>query len=232
VRIVLDKTAEGASGDEGEVILYGKNIMRGYHKRDKETTAAVTEDGGLRTGDLGRIDADGYLFITGRAKELFKLENGKYVAPVQLEQQLELSPYIGQAIVYGDNKPHNVALIIPDFVALEAWTKSEAISGTRESLLEHPRVLALLEAEVEKCNQRFKGYERIVDFLIDTEELTPANGMLTLTMKPKRRSIMSRYGHDIEALYPKSESMRPAPRASYIRELRPEGGERKVARGA
>jgi long-chain acyl-CoA synthetase len=233
VRIVLDKTAPGATADEGEVILYGKNIMRGYHKRAEESSEAVTPDGGLRTGDLGRVDADGYLFITGRAKELYKLENGKYVAPVPLEQQLELSPYIGQAIVYGDNKPHNVALIIPDFVALETWAKGQQITGTRESLLEHPRVLALLEAEVEKCNKRCKGFERVVDFLIDTEELTSANGMLTQTMKPKRRSIMGKYGHDIEALYPKTESMRPSPRASYIRELRPDAGARnKVAQGA
>lgn len=83
---------------------------------------------------------------------------------------------------------------------------------------------------MEKCNQRFKGFERIVDFLIDTEELTAANGMLTQTLKPKRRAIMAKYGHDLNALFPNAESQRPAPRASYIRELRPESG--KIAQGA
>jgi long-chain acyl-CoA synthetase len=230
VRIVIDKSVPTASGDEGEVILYGKNIMRGYHKRAEESSEAVTADGGLRTGDLGRLDAEGYLYITGRAKELFKLENGRYIAPVHLEQQLELSPYIGQAVVHGANKPHCVALIIPDFAALEIWAKQHEIAGSREALLENPRVLELLEAEVERANKGFKGFERIVDFLIDAEELTAVNGMLTQTQKLKRREIVNKYGRDIEALYPKSESQRPSPRASYIRELRPETG--KIAQGA
>jgi long-chain acyl-CoA synthetase len=222
VTIVLDKTVAGATDDEGEVILYGENIMRGYHKRKGDTSDALTPDGGLRTGDLGRLDADGYLYITGRAKELYKLENGKYVAPVPLEQELELSAYISQAIVTGENRPHNVALIVPDFVALEKWAKAQSIEADRDGLLSHSKVLSLLEAEVEKCNQGFKGYERVVDFLVDSEELTAQNGMLTQTLKPKRRSIMSKYGRDLEALYPRLQSERPAPRASYIRELRPD----------
>jgi long-chain acyl-CoA synthetase len=221
VRLELDKSVAGATADEGEVIIYGDNIMRGYHKRKGETSAALTADGGLRTGDLGRIDDEGYLYITGRAKELYKLENGKYVAPVPLEQELEQSPYIAQAIVTGENKPHNVALIVADLVALKQWTQEQALEGDEDSLLSNPKVLSLYETEVERCNQRFKGYERIVDFVIDTEELTPTNGMLTLTMKPKRRAIMGKYGSDLESLYPRPASERPAPRASYIRELRP-----------
>jgi len=133
-------------------------------------------------------------------------------------------------VVHGDNKPHCVALIIPDFVALETWAKHHDIAGSREALLENPRVLELLEAEVERANKGFKGFERIVDFLIDAEELTAVNGMLTQTQKLKRREIVNKYGRDIEALYPKSESQRPSPRASYIRELRPETG--KIAQGA
>ncbi len=164
-----------------------------------------------------------------RAKELYKLENGKYVAPVPLEQQLELSAYINQAIVTGENKPHNVALIIPDFVALDKWAKGQNIVGDKEGLLANNKVLQLLEAEVEKCNQTFKGFERVVDFLVDSEELTAQNGMLTQTLKPKRRSIMAKYGRDLEGLYPRLQSERPAPRASYIRELRPEGGQVKSA---
>lgn len=222
VRIELDKTVPGATAEEGEIILYGQNIMRGYHKRQKETDDALTPDGGLRTGDLGRLDADGYLYITGRAKELYKLENGRYIAPVPLEAELERSQYISQAIVYGQDRPHNVALIIPDFAALAQWAKAHDVSGEGDALLSHPKVLALLEAEVEKANKGFKGYERIVDFLVDSEELTAQNGLLTQTLKPRRREIMAKYGADIEALYPRLQSARPAPRASYIRELRTE----------
>lgn len=221
VRIEIDKSVPGGTADEGEIILYGDNIMRGYHKRKGETSAVLTPDGGLRTGDLGRVDADGYLYITGRAKELYKLENGKYVAPVPLEQELEQSPFIAQAIVTGENKPHNVALIVADMVALKQWSQAQGLDADGDDLLTNPQVLSLYEAEVEKCNQRFKGYERIIDFVIDTEELTPANGMLTLTMKPKRRAIMGKYGADLASLYPRPASERPAPRASYIRELRP-----------
>jgi long-chain acyl-CoA synthetase len=205
----------------GEVIIYGPNVMRGYHKRGNDTKEALTADGGLRTGDLGRIDADGYLYITGRAKELYKLENGKYVAPVPLEQTLEESEYISQAVVFGANKPNNVALIIANMAAVKEWSKSHSVPEDRESLLAQPEVLSLFEAEVEKCNQRFKGFERIVDFVLDSEELSIANGMLTQTMKLKRNSIVAEYGGALESLYPRAESERPAPRASYIRELRP-----------
>jgi long-chain acyl-CoA synthetase len=221
VRLELDKTAASATADEGEVIIYGANIMRGYHKRGSETTEALTPDGGLRTGDLGRIDAEGYLYITGRAKELYKLENGKYVSPVPLEQELELSPYIGQAVVFGENKPHNVALIVADLPAVREWAKGQDLPDDPDRLLAHPKVLALFEAEVEQCNKRFKGFERIVDFVLDSEELTAANGMLTQTLKLKRRLISAHYAQALAALYPVVESVRPAPRASYIRELAP-----------
>jgi long-chain acyl-CoA synthetase len=225
VRIEIDKSVPGATEEEGEIILYGANVMRGYHKRPDDSKEVLTPDGGLRTGDLGRLDADGYLYITGRAKELFKLENGKYVAPVPLEQQLEQSPYIMQAIVWGENKPHNVALIIADVPAITQWAQTQGIDAQGDALLSHPKVLSLLEGEVEKCNSGFKGYERIVNFVVDTEELTPANGMLTLTMKPKRRAIMAKYGKELEALY----ASQSGARASYIRELRPAAAAAKTA---
>ncbi len=221
VRIELDKSVPGGTDEEGELIIYGANIMRGYHKRNGETSAALRPDGGLRTGDLGRIDAEGYIYITGRVKELYKLENGKYVAPVALEQELELSPYIAQSVVFGDNRPHNVALIVADITAVKQWAQGQDLPGEHEQLLAHAKVLQLFEAEVERCNQRFKGFERIADFVLDSEELTTVNGMLTHSMKLKRRAIMAKYGTAIEALYPRAKSERPAPRASYIRELAP-----------
>ena len=167
--------------------MYGEGLMAGYHKKPDASRATLTEDGGLRTGDIGRLDDDGYLYITGRVKELFKLENGKYVAPAPIEETVTLSPYIAQAVVYGSNKPHNVALIVPDLPAVTAWAKQNGIESEGEQLVSEPRVRELLEVEVDKANEHVKGFERIQRFVIETEELTTANGMLTPTLKLKRR---------------------------------------------
>jgi len=218
IRLELDPTVPGAGPGEGEVIVYGASVMSGYYKQAEATRATLTPDGGLRTGDIGRIDEDGYLYLTGRAKELYKLENGKYVAPVPLEEALSLSPYIAQSVVYGSDRPYNVALIVPDLPAIAGWAKQNGIEVEGEALLSEPKVLELLEAEVDKANSQFKGFERIQRFVIDTEELNPQNGLLTQTLKLKRRAFNEKYGEALNSLYPASES---APRASYIRELKP-----------
>jgi long-chain acyl-CoA synthetase len=217
LRIELDKSVAGAGPDEGEVIIYGPSVMKGYYKNDAASRSTLTADGGLRTGDIGRLDADGYLYLTGRAKELYKLENGKYVAPVPLEEHLSLSPYIAQCVVYGSDKPHNVALIVPDLPAIAQWAKQNGINAEGEALLSEPKVQELLEAEVDKANQDFKGYERIQRFVIESEELNATNGMLTQTMKLKRRTFNERYSEVLNSLYPS----KGGPRASYIRELKP-----------
>jgi long-chain acyl-CoA synthetase len=221
VRIVIDKSVPGAGPDEGEIVIYGTGVMRGYHHLTEATRQAMTEDGGLRTGDLGRVDADGYLFITGRVKELYKLENGKYVAPVPLEEKLQLSPYILQCFVFGADHPHNIALIIPDMVALRAWAKTQGLESDDDALLTHAKVRTLLETEVDRLSRDFKGFERIRDFVIDTEELTTQNGMLTPSLKMKRNRVVAKYADVFESLYPAAPEERPVPRSSYIRELRP-----------
>jgi long-chain acyl-CoA synthetase len=219
VRIELDKTVVGAGPDEGEVLIYGMGLMTGYYKKPDASTATFTADGGLRTGDIGRIDADGYVYITGRVKELYKLDNGKYIAPAPLEETVTLSPFIAQCVVYGAQKPHNVALIVPDMLSLQGWAKEHGITAAGEELLGEPQVQSLLETEVDKANDRFKGFERIQRFVMESEEMSPANGLLTPTLKLKRRMFNERYAPALESLYaPESE---PAPRASYIRELKP-----------
>jgi long-chain acyl-CoA synthetase len=201
--------------------MYGPSVMRGYHKLEEATRETLTPDGGMRTGDIGRLDSDGYLYITGRVKELYKLENGKYVAPAPLEEKIQLSPYIAQCVVFGADKRHNVALIVPDLAALRAWAPAEGVTGEGEALLTHPKVRELLEREVAKYNAEFKGYERIVDFVVDTEEMTPQNGLLTPTLKLKRRAVVDKYKHVFDSLYPAEPPDRAEPRASYIRELAP-----------
>ncbi|HTU62961.1 MAG TPA: AMP-binding protein, partial [Polyangiales bacterium] len=221
IRIELDKSVPGAGPDEGEVIVYGSSVMKGYYKKDDASRATLTEDGGLRTGDIGRLDSDGYLFLTGRAKELYKLENGKYVAPVPLEEHVALSPYIAQCVVYGSNRPHNVALIVPDLPAIAAWAKQNGIAVEGEALLSEPQVRALLETEIDKANQEFKGYERIQRFIVESEELSTVNGMLTQTQKLKRKVFNEKYEPSLVSLYAQSSDSEPAPRSSYIRELVP-----------
>ena len=118
VRIEID-TAVTGDAKVGEVVIHGPNVMRAYHNRPEETDAALTPDHGLRSGDLGFSDDDGFLFITGRIKEQYKLENGKYVAPAPLEERLKLSPYISNVMINGANKPYNVALVVLDRAAIQ-----------------------------------------------------------------------------------------------------------------
>jgi long-chain acyl-CoA synthetase len=201
VEIRIDKRVTGteAAAGEGEVVIYGTGVMAGYHNLETETRESLTPDGGLRTGDLGRLDEDGFLYITGRVKELFKLENGKYVAPAPIEERLQLSPYIAQCVVYGANKPHIVALIVPDMVSLRGWAEANDVST--ETLLTDPRTRELIRNELDGFSRGGKGFEAVHDFLLSAEELTTQNDMLTPTMKLKRRNVNARYGARLDALY-------------------------------
>ncbi|MGD8858991.1 MAG: long-chain fatty acid--CoA ligase [Myxococcales bacterium] len=201
VDVKLDESAAGAGEGEGEIIIYGTGVMRGYHNLQDATRESMTEDGGLRSGDLGRIDADGFLYITGRVKELYKLENGKYVAPAPLEEKIQLSPFIAQCVIYGDDKPHNVALIMPDMPSLQAWAQGHGVPTERDALLADPRTKELLRKEIDSHSREFKGFERVRDFILSGEELSTENGMLTPTLKVKRRNVMARYEEQLAALY-------------------------------
>ncbi|WP_437585959.1 AMP-dependent synthetase/ligase [Sorangium sp. So ce1000] len=201
VRIVIDR-AETHDPKQGEIVVYGPNVMLGYYKRDEESKAVFTEDGGFRTGDLGYLDDDGYLFVTGRIKEQYKLENGKYVAPAPLEEKLKLSPLINGAMVHGDNRPFNVALIVPEMAALKEWARGEGLSfESTDAMLRHPRVVARVQAEVDKYASDFKSFEKIKQIALSDEDFTAENGMLTPTLKLKRRVALQKYGPAIEALY-------------------------------
>lgn len=214
VKVVIDKT-ETHDPLQGEIVIYGPNVMMGYHHRDEENKAVFTDDGGLRTGDLGQLDDDGFLRITGRIKEQYKLENGKYVTPSPLEERLKLSPYILNAMVYGDNRLFNVALVIPDMAAVKGWAEKEGLSpGTPEQLLENPRVKALIQSEVDKCSADWKGFERVRKITLSAEDFTMENGMLTPTLKLKRRVAWERYQKQIESLYEGETEGQEKPRSA------------------
>lgn len=208
VRVELDTSV--GEGGSGEIIVYGHAVMQGYHNRPDETKSVMTEDGGLRTGDLGRFDEDGFLFITGRVKEIYKLENGKYVSPAPLEEKITLSRYVLQAMVHGQDKPHNVALIVPDFSSLEPWAAASGISASREELCAHPKVRALIASELETYLADAKGFEAVRDFLLTTEEFTVANDLLTPSLKMKRRNVAKKYGAALDALYGRASHGRVA----------------------
>ncbi|MDP7171899.1 MAG: AMP-binding protein, partial [SAR324 cluster bacterium] len=187
--------------EDGEVLAYGENIMLGYHNLPDKTKESITEEGGLRTGDLGHLDTDGYLYITGRVKEQYKLENGKYVAPAPLEESLKLSAYIDQVMLYGFNRPHNVALIVAAMPAVEQYAEGLGISGSAESMLNEPRIRELFKEQLKRYGKDFKGFEHPQNFALLSEEWGIDNGLLTPTLKLKREVVEEQFKTQIEELY-------------------------------
>jgi long-chain acyl-CoA synthetase len=217
VRVEIDeataerKPAEGSkpARAEGEILIYGHNVMKGYLKRPDENAAVFTKDGGFRTGDMGYIDAHGFLYITGRIKEQYKLENGKYVVPTPLEEQIKLSPYVANVMVYGDNRAFNVALVVANVPALRSWGEqghlAPPLPGDPAALLGDDRVRALFRKEIEKHGEEFKGFESVRDFALIADDFTTDNGMLTPSLKLKRRKVVETYGGLLEQLYAKKK---------------------------
>jgi long-chain acyl-CoA synthetase len=203
VRIVIDKKVTG-DAENGEILVYGPNVMKGYHNRDSENGQVFTADGGFRTGDMGRLDKHGYLFITGRIKEQYKLENGKYVVPSPLEEKLKLSQYIANVMIHGANKPYNVAVIVPDLGEVREWAKKaeNGISDTSDdALLADPKVRNLIRQELEHYSGDFKQFEKVLKFDLVKEDFTTQNNMMTASLKVKRRNVLAAYGDKIERLY-------------------------------
>jgi long-chain acyl-CoA synthetase len=201
---------------EGEILVRGHNVMRGYFNRPEETAAVMTKDGAFRTGDMGYVDAQGYVFITGRIKEQYKLENGKYVVPTPLEESLKLSPYVLNAMVYGDNRPHNVALIVANVPAVRKWAEehSIAVSSDVDALLRDERVKALYRKEIAEQSNAFKGFESVKDFALIATDFTTDNGMLTPKQSLKRAKVFETYRAVFDALYAKKAEPRAAAAAS------------------
>jgi long-chain acyl-CoA synthetase len=202
VEVTIDKSVVDEAGSEdGEIIVKGPNVMVGYHNLPEETAEVMTDNGGFRTGDLGRLDEDGFLYITGRIKEQYKLENGKYVVPAPLEELLQLSPFISQAFLHGVNKPYNVALLVPDRAAVEKWAREKGLRGDYGELLGRPQTQELFAEQIERYGKDFKSYERPRKLELLSEEFSIDNGMLTPKMSLKRNVVLDRYGDRIEALY-------------------------------
>ena len=197
---------EGYTEGEGEITVKGPNIMVGYYK-NPEATADVLKEGWFYTGDVGKLDKDGFLYITDRKKELFKTAGGKYIAPQPIESALKSSFFIEQAMVIGEYRKFPAALLVPSFPNLERWAQEQGISfSSREDLVHHPKVIELIQSEVDRINAQFSQFERVKKFLLLTKEWTIEGGELTPTLKLKRRVLLSQYASAIDALYAEAEA--------------------------
>jgi long-chain acyl-CoA synthetase len=191
-------------GDGGEVQLSGPNVMDGYHGLAEASVGAFTDDRWLRTGDMGAIDAEGFLTITGRIKEMFKTSNGKYVVPPAIESKfMALCPYASQFIMFGEARNYCVALIslAPDLLA--EWATEQATSDTSyEELVRSPAVRELVAGYVGTLNAQLNRWETIKKWAILDHDLSVESGELTPSLKVKRSVVAQRYHDVIESLYP------------------------------
>ena len=176
--------------------------MQGYHKKPEATAAVMTPDGGFRTGDRGYLDEDGFLYIVGRLKEQYKLENGKYVFPAMLEEVIMLNHYIEFACIYGDGRPFNICIAIPDFITLGKWAKSRGLTLEPAELIKHDECIKFLEEQInETVKNSFHGYEIPRKYIFDSVPFTLDNGMLTQTLKLKRMAVLAGFKERIEECY-------------------------------
>jgi long-chain acyl-CoA synthetase len=196
--------------EDGELLVRGPSVFLGYWHKPEASAECFDAEGFFRTGDIGHIDADGFLYITDRKKELLKTSGGKMVAPQPIENKLKNSILIAQAALVGDKHKFISALISPNFVALEDWAKHHGIQfQSRAELVAHPKVLALYGEIVREVNGTLANFETLKRFRVVAEEWTQESGELTPSMKLKRRVLTAQYAAVIDALYVDEATKRP-----------------------
>jgi long-chain acyl-CoA synthetase len=188
--------------EDGEIFVHGPCVMQGYYQKPDETRAVISPDGWLATGDIGRLDSDGYLYVTDRKKDLFKTAAGKFVAPQPIENLLKSSPLVLNAVLVGDKRRFIAALIVPNFANVEAGARLQGRTfASHEQLAADPWVHDLIGREVERINSTLAQYETIKRFALLDHDFTFDNGQLTYTLKLKRRVIDEHYAKVIESLF-------------------------------
>ena len=187
--------------DDGEILTRGPNLFREYWRNPDATKDTFTEDGWLMTGDLGSLDEDGYLSITGRKKDIIITAGGKNLAPANLENDLKQSRWISQAVMHGDRRPYPVVLITLDAETILPWAKENGLAETIEELVEQEEIRELIQAELDRANAKYAKVEQIKKFALLDHDLSQESGELTPTLKLKRNVVNERYADVFEALY-------------------------------
>lgn len=201
------KGVEVRIGEQDEIMVRGPNVMKGYLGRPDETRDALDADGWLHTGDQGSIDADGYLSITGRLKDLIVTSYGKNISPRQIEERIARSRYIAQVMVCGDNRKFLAALVVPESEALTEYAKEKEIPHEDyEALLGRDEIRHFIWSELERANAGAPSYEHVRGFELLAEQFSLENGMLTPTLKPRRGRITMIHADLIDALYDRLEA--------------------------
>jgi long-chain acyl-CoA synthetase len=188
--------------DDGEVLIRGANIFQGYYKNDEATRETIV-DGWLHTGDIGELDSDGYLKITGRKKDIIITAGGKNLTPANIENDLKQSPWISQAVMHGDRRPFPVALITLDEEEIVPWAKKKGLATDMASLSKDPKVLELIQGELDRANSKYAQVEQIKKFAILDHDLSQESGELTPTLKVKRNVVNEKYAGLFDWLYEK-----------------------------
>jgi len=185
---------------DGEILIKGSNIFQGYHNRADASFGAV-EDGWLHTGDLGSIDEDGYLSITGRKKDIIITAGGKNLTPANIENDLKQCRWISQAVMHGDQRPYPVVLITLDEEEIPIYAREHDLAEDIPSLSHEPEVRSLIQAEIDRANAKYAQVEQVKKFAILDHDLSQATGELTPTLKVKRNVVNEKYAGVFDALY-------------------------------
>jgi long-chain acyl-CoA synthetase len=194
--------------EDGEILVRGPSIFKGYWNMPKESAEAFA-DGFFKTGDIGNLDADGYLSVTDRKKDLIKTSGGKFIAPQPIEASLRDNALVAEAVVIGDKRKFPAAMILPYFPLLEDWAHANQVAFlSREELVRQPRVQALYEGVVESVNENLARFEKLKKTIVLAEEFSVAGGTLTPTLKMKRRAVEAKHRAEIDELYRAADQAR------------------------
>jgi len=205
-RLVFSKVRARLGGrlriaDDGEILVRSETVFQGYFKDEEATSAVLAPDGWLRTGDIGKLDADGFLRITDRKKDILVTAGGKNVPPQNIENDLKTSKYVSQALVVGDKRPYVAALITLDPEEIGRWAAGEGIDGDVAALARDEGVRALIQTVVDDANSERSRFEQVKRFAILQRDFTMAEGEITPTLKLRRRAVIEHFSSEIDALY-------------------------------